>query len=87
MVGLGPESPFIFLGDFGRCKKFKNKITGQHIGYKEGTNYPFNSTFASINAHNKVQTSRRDDIESLLYMINYIRFGKLPWARNNEVFY
>jgi hypothetical protein len=75
----------VFLGDFGRCKKYKTKATGQHIAYKENLQYSFNPAFASINAHNNVQSSRRHDLESLLYMINYMRFGKLPWYKPNDV--
>ena len=62
MMGLNSESPLVFLADFGRCKKYRNKVTGQHIGYKEGINYSFNHIYASINAHNNVQASRRDDL-------------------------
>lgn len=62
VVGLGAESPFIFIIDFGNCKRYKNKGTNQHIIYKENVSYNFNPTFASTNAHNHIQYSRRDDI-------------------------
>jgi len=61
-MGLNSESPFVFMLDFGRCKKYKDVHNNQHIGYKENVTYPYNSTFASINSHNNVQSSRRDDI-------------------------
>jgi serine/threonine protein kinase len=85
LLGLNNDSPFVFMVDFGRCKKYKDTGMNQHIGYKENVIYSYNSTFASINAHNNVQYSRRDDIESLLYMILYMRLGKLPWAKPNDV--
>jgi serine/threonine protein kinase len=85
LVGLNNDSPFVFMVDFGRCKRFKNRANGQHIGYKENVHYPYNPVFSSVNAHNNVQASRRDDIESLLYMILYLRLGKLPWAKQTEV--
>ena len=34
VVGLGPESIFIHMIDFGYCKRYKIKGTGQHIVYK-----------------------------------------------------
>lgn len=84
-MGLNSDSPFLFMIDFGRCRKYKDTVSSQHIIYKENVVYPFNSTFASVNAHNNVQYSRRDDIESFLYMVLYLRLGKLPWAKANEV--
>jgi hypothetical protein len=47
--------------------------------------YTFNQIFGSINAHNKIQASRRDDIESLMYMIIYLKSGKLPWTKQLDV--
>ena len=34
LMGLNGDSPFVFLTDFGRSKKYRNKATGQHIAYK-----------------------------------------------------
>jgi casein kinase I family protein HRR25 len=45
----------------------------------------FDPIFASINAHNHIQLSRRDDIESLLYLIVYFKVGKLPWTKASDV--
>lgn len=39
--------------------------------------------FASLNAHYGYELSRRDDIESLAYMLIYLANGDLPW-RNIE---
>ena len=62
LMGLNNDSPFVFMIDFGRCKRFRSKNQGQHINYKENVYQQQNSIFASINAHNNIQTSRRDDI-------------------------
>lgn len=86
-MGLYNETPYVFLADFGRTRKYKSKDTGQHISYKQNVPYAFNAAFASVNAHNSVQASRRDDLESLIYMINFIKFGKLPWYKPYDVIF
>jgi hypothetical protein len=42
--------------------------------------------FASINSHNFLEQSRRDDLESLSYMLIYFYFGKLEWM-NDDVYF
>ena len=39
--------------------------------------------FASINSHNLVELSRRDDIESLAYTLLYLNNGTLLWKNTN----
>lgn len=68
----------IHVIDFGLCKKVKDD-NGNHIKYKEGKRLTGTPRYASINTHMGLEQSRRDDLESLGYMLVYFWRKKLPW--------
>jgi len=85
---LKPEN-FLFdkdnnlkLVDFGLCKKFRND-DGSHIPLKTGKSIIGTPNFISLNIHNGYEPSRRDDVESILYILCYIEIGALPWTQSN----
>ena len=69
----------VYLIDFGLSKKYVN--ASKHIPYKDKkrglTGTP---RFASINCHLGIEQSRRDDLESLAYVLIYLANGTLPWV-------
>ena len=77
---LGIEDPnIIYLTEFRFCSKFKSSKTGKHIkpGFK-GT-FTGSLRFSSANSQRGMQQSRRDDLESIGYVILLCFRGKLPW--------
>lgn len=67
----------LYLCDFGISKVFREN--NKHIDYK--INKPFIGTirFASEAAHKGFEVSRKDDLESLGYVLVFLYKGKLPW--------
>ena len=86
-VGVGKEAHRVFVFDFGLAKKFMN-ADGNHIQYLDGKGLTGTARYASVNTHRGVEQSRRDDLESLAYVLIYFMKGALPWqnikARNTQ---
>ena len=70
----------IYVIDFGLSKWFLDS-SGNHI--KEKTNKPMVGTikYSSVNVHNGIEPSRRDDIESLCYSFMSLYEKELMWAK------
>ena len=73
----------IYIIDFGFCRSFINHETNKHISIKKTNNLIGTQTYASINAHDYIELSRRDDMESLFYMLIYFCCEKLEWQNIN----
>jgi len=69
----------IYLIDYGLSMVYWRVKDNQHIPYKEGKSFVGTTRFASRNIHKGYQSSRRDDLESLAYMLIYFLKGRLPW--------
>ena len=77
-IGIGNEYNLIYLIDFGLSKPFLEN-NGTHIPLIEKKGLVGTARYASINAHMGYELSRRDDLESLMYMLVYLARGTLPW--------
>lgn len=79
LVGLEENSNTIYIIDFGLSKRYRDKSSGQHIQYRENRHLVGTARYASINAHLGIEQSRRDDLESIGYVLAYFLLGRLPW--------
>ena len=84
VIGSGDKSiKYVYLIDFGLAKLYIRK--GKHISYREDkAHIKGNRHFISININNRIQGSRRDDIESLGYNLIYFMKGELPWSEETD---
>ena len=80
LFGLDDTSK-IYIIDFGFCKSYVGD--NEHIPMQKTNNLIGSRTYASINAHNFDELSRRDDFESLCYALIYLVQGKLEWQTHN----
>jgi len=73
------ETNKLFLIDFGMCKRYD--YDGKHISKNEITSIIGTINYVSLNVHNGIEPSRRDDLESCVYIIIYMMFGNLDWEK------
>ena len=77
-IGLKKYKNTIYMIDYGLTRKFCDSRKN-HIPYKEGKHLTGTALYASIYTHKGIEQSRRDDLESLGYMMIYFCKGELPW--------
>jgi len=78
-MGVGSNSSKLFVVDLGLVKRYLNPTTKEHIPYIDGLKLTGTARFASVRALSGSEQSRRDDLESLGYVLLYLLKGSLPW--------
>ena len=73
----------LFLIDLGFAKRYD--YNGKHIEQKNINKIVGSLNFVSINVHNHIEPSRRDDIESCIYVILTMLFGDLEWFKETDI--
>jgi serine/threonine protein kinase len=77
-VTASENSNKIFCIDFGLSKKYKKK-NGEHIEFSPNKRFCGTARYASIAAHKHEEQCRKDDLESIAYILIYMYKGRLPW--------
>jgi len=78
-VGYEEKSKYIYLLDFGLSTKYRSSKTKKHFHFVKNKKLIGNARYSSINALEGGTQSRRDDLESLGYLLIYLLIGRLPW--------
>ena len=79
LVG-NPNTSLIYIIDFRFSKKYRSSRTNKHIKFAINKVFKGSFNFSSINSMKGIETTRRDDLESIGYMLIYLIKGKLPWS-------
>jgi len=83
---IGRKDPNnIYLIDFGFSRKFRSSRTGKHIKYANKHKLVGSISYSSLNGLKGYEISRRDDLESLGFVLIYLAKGLwLPWNKYND---
>lgn len=68
----------LYCIDFGLSKRYITK-NNEHISFSNTRKFVGTARYASIAAHKQKEQSRKDDLESIAYILVYLYKGKLPW--------
>ncbi len=79
VIGEDDNSHIVYILDFGLAKKYWSSTHKCHIPYTTGKRLTGTARYASINALSGCEQSRRDDLESIAYILLYFLRGNLPW--------
>ena len=84
VFGIGSNSNLLYLIDFGLSQKYCDLKTFVHKDYQEDKGLVGTTPYVSVNVHLGVDQSRRDDLESIGYVLISLAKGKLPWQGIEE---
>ena len=79
VMGLNKDNATLYLLDFGLAKKYRSSKTLEQYPYIKKKKLTGTARYASIHALEEMEQSRRDDLESVGYVLMYFLRGNLPW--------
>ena len=77
-TSIDPHSK-LYLVDYGLTKHYCDPLTKKHLPFKDDRSFNGGTVFASSWSHLNIEKSRRDDLDSLSFILIYFLTGALPW--------
>jgi serine/threonine protein kinase len=83
-IMLGYSDLNIYIADFGLAKKYVG-TDGKHIAFTDKkSGITGTLRYCSTHTHGNVESSRRDDLQSLFFIVVYMLQGSLPWQSSQK---
>ena len=79
VMGALEDNAKLYILDFGLAKKYRSSRTLVQYPYVKKKKLTGTARYASIHALEAYEQSRRDDLESVGYVLMYFLRGNLPW--------
>ena len=79
VMGANENNAHLYLLDFGLAKKYRSSRTLIQYPLVKKKKLTGTARYASIHALEEMEQSRRDDLESVGYVLMYFLRGGLPW--------
>ena len=79
VMGLNENNAHLYIIDFGLSKKYRSSKTLLQYPLIKRKKLVGTARYASIHALEEFEQSRRDDLESVGYVLLYFLRGSLPW--------
>jgi len=77
LIGTSDKKSRIYMIDLGLSKRYMKD--NNHIEYNTNKSFTGSFRYSSIRNHRGIEQSRRDDLESIGYMLIFFTKGCLPW--------
>jgi serine/threonine protein kinase len=84
LIGPSRDVETIYIIDYGLAKAYRYHRTGKHLVYRDDKGVTGTIRFTSVNVHKGIESSRRDDLEAVMYSLIYLYYGYLPWETTED---